>query len=278
VKRRGALLAIALLLAAPPSSAVVVSGGPRATPPAPDPGLANVAVIGGLSGVYLGDGWLLTARHVLAAAHEEKKRDVLLAGQRYQLLPDTTILVGSETEKPDLALVKIDGAPALAAIEISAATPAIGARLVLAGNGPLQEIRPSCRDRAGAVAAASAPGARCGFAWRKTPEGRTNGVQWGANQVASAPALLPGPQGAQTQVFATVFRDGSAGAIDQEAQAGVGDSGGPVFVQRGKRWELAGVMVAASAQSPTAATFGDRTYIADLSRYRAQILRSVGRE
>ena len=80
---------------------------------------------------------------------------------------------------------------------------------------------------------------------------------------------MPGPQGTRTLVFVAVFRD--ADATPFEAQAGVGDSGGPVFVESGKGHALAGVMLGAAAQSPVAAIFGDRTYAADLSVYREGI-------
>ncbi|MCK7510587.1 MAG: hypothetical protein MZV70_45375 [Desulfobacterales bacterium] len=86
---------------------------------------------------------------------------------------------------------------------------------------------------------------------------------------------MPGPGGARTRGFATQFRD--AGGTAREAQAGVGDSGGPVFAREGEREVLAGVMLGVAARSGSAALFGDRTLIADLARYRAEILRAIGR-
>src|SRR5580704_15894094 len=45
----------------------IVAGGDgtqNTTPPADDPGFANVGIRGSGSGIYLGNGWVLTAAHV----------------------------------------------------------------------------------------------------------------------------------------------------------------------------------------------------------------------
>jgi hypothetical protein len=282
--RRAALL-LALVatcawpVAAPPARAVILrstDGAAAASDPARDAALANAAVVAGLSGVYLGRGWLLTARHVLATARSEKKTDVVLGGALLHLRPDTEVPLTGGGGKADLALVRLDAEPALPSLPITSATPAVGTRVVMIGNGPLQETKRTCWDASGREAPAATPGVRCGFKWWKTPEGKTNGVQWGTNQVALADGLLPGPNGARTRVFATVFRDG--GATPREAQAGVGDSGGPVFLQRGHELELAGILLGVSSRAGNAALFGDQTFAADLSVYRSEILQTIGSE
>ena len=277
MKRWPTLIAAWLSLAPFMARAVIVSdGGDDSQAPVPDPGIARVAIIVGLSGVYLGKGWLLTAGHVLAAAKQQKKYDVLLDGHEHQLLPESAVPLTSEDGKADLVLVRIDGDPGLSVLPIAKQMPAIGAQLILAGNGPLQETTRRCWDASGREAQATAPDVRCGFLWRKTPEGRTNGLQWGTNQVASRDEILPGPEGTRTRSFVSVFRSGRP--TPREAQAGVGDSGGPVFVRRGKGFELAGILLGVAAQGKSAAIFGDRSYAADLSGYREEILRVLERE
>ena len=270
--RRWRIAAAACLALAPriAGAVIVAAGAGDSKPPAPDPGVARVAIIAGLSGVYLGNGRVLTAGHVLAAARNQKKGDALIGGHSYPLDLASAVRLESKDGKADLVLVRIEGDPGLPPISISSRTPPIGERLVLAGNGPLQESRRACWDASGRPAPDAQPGVRCGFAWRKTPEGKTNGLQWGTNQVASTGEILPGPEGARTRVFVTLFRDGLP--TPREAQAGVGDSGGPVFVETGAGPELAGILLGVSARSQGAALFGDRTYAADLSAYRGQIL------
>jgi len=279
MKRCALRAAIVLALAATPARAVIVRStgdGAAAEESARDPALSNAAVVAGLSGVYLGKGWILTARHVLGVARAGKRNEVILDGATYHLRLDTEVPLGADGDKADLTLVRIDGERDLPPLAIVSKTPDVGTPVLMIGNGPLQETKRTCWDAAGREAPATTPHVRCGFKWWKTPDGKTNGVQWGTNQVALANGLLPGPNGARTRVFGTVFRD--AGATPREAQAGLGDSGGPVFVQRGKKQELAGILLAVSARASTAALFGDQTFAADLSVYRDAILRTIERK
>ena len=66
--RAATTAAILLLLAAAtlPAQAVIIDSGDgtgNTSAPADDPGWANVGQNAGFSGVYLGDGWILTAQH-----------------------------------------------------------------------------------------------------------------------------------------------------------------------------------------------------------------------
>ncbi len=283
--RRNALaLFVALALVAAPAVAVIVANGDGTVPtgaPTPDPGLHHVAVVTGLSGVYLGDGWILTARHVLTAARNQKKTDVVLGGEPYVLLPQTEKPLSGAAGKPDLALVRIEGGPEMSPPRIARTPPTAGAEAILAGNGPLREKRRTCWNAAGAETPATTTGARCGFRWRKKekPEDPpVNALRWGTSRALPVDGLLPGPQGTRTVVFGMVFRDPAAGGTGYDAQAGVGDSGGPVFVKGPEGFELAGLMLGTSSQIERAAVFGDRTYAADLSAYREEILRGIGAE
>jgi len=178
--------------------------------------------------------------------------------------------------RADLVVVKIDGEPKLKRIAISKQSPPAGARLILVGNGPLRDTARTYWDAAGREVPASSPHVRSGFKWFKDPQRGMNGLHWGTNQVATKDAILPGPQNTRTRAFGTVFRE--EGATPEEAQAGQGDSGGPVFVKAAKGYELAGIMLAISGQHPKAAIFGDQTYSADLAVYRDAILRAIKRK
>lgn len=277
--RRIVLVAAALLVAAAPALAVVVrpseSGAPGAAAP-PDPGLDHLAIVAGLSGVYLGDGWVLTAGHVVTAARNQKKPDARIGTRTFPLELDRVVPLAAGSERADLALVRIGGDPGLPRLEIARETPAVGTDLILVGNGPLQETRRSCWNASGLEQPASAAkpaGGVCGFKWRKTPENQTNGVQWGTNEVAKIGEQVPGPMGTRTRVFVTEFRD--TGATPREAQAGVGDSGGPVFAPSESGHVLAGVMLGIAARSNGVTLFGDRTYVADLAAYREAIVQAM---
>jgi hypothetical protein len=86
-------------------------------------------------------------------------------------------------------------------------------------------------------------------------------VRWGFNSV-SAKFIRPiMTYSFATPGFATQFALGT-----DESQACPGDSGGGVFLfnREARRWELGGVILAVDGQ-PGTATFGDQTYIGDLS-------------
>ncbi len=267
-----------------PAGAVIVAGGDgtgNASAPSPDPGFSRLAIVAGLSGVYLGKGWILTAGHVLTAARNQKRFDVSLDGASYRLLPETAVPLSRGSEPADLVLVRIADGPERPVPEIAARTPARGAQLFLAGNGPRREAAASCWNAAGQPVAKPGPGARCGFAWvqkRKEDDPPMNAAHWGRNVVAEGTAIFPGPKGTRTPVFGTVFRPPAVGAGPDEAQAGVGDSGGPVFVKDGDGWRLAGVMLGASSQLPRASVYGDQTFIADLSQYRESLLAVLAKD
>jgi len=272
--RRAPLLVLLLGLVSAPAGAVLVRLPAGETERGlPGPALTHLAIVAGLSGVYVGDGWILTAGHVAQAARNQKKTEARIGGAPFALRLDTIRRIRAGGSPADLALVRIEGDPGLPALPIVEKTPEPGTPVVMAGNGPLQEPERACWNPAGQPVAKPGPGTLCGYAWRKTPENQTNGVEWGTNQVSSVREAAAGPQGALTRAFATQFRDG--GATPREAQAGVGDSGGPVLVRSGDGWALAGVMLSVAGRSPSAALFGDRTLIADLALYRDAIRREM---
>ena len=83
VGRRGVAALVTALWIPFPAGAVIVAGGDgtgNASAPSPDPGFSRLAIVAGLSGVYLGKGWILTAGHVLTAARNQKRFDVSLDG------------------------------------------------------------------------------------------------------------------------------------------------------------------------------------------------------
>jgi hypothetical protein len=79
------LLLLTLVLSHRASALVLESGGgsTNTSPPADDPGFANVGIRGSTSAVYLGNRWVLTANHVGAG-------DIVFAGVTYLALVSST--------------------------------------------------------------------------------------------------------------------------------------------------------------------------------------------
>ena len=236
----------------PTARALVVQADPEAVTRAPAAGtaFANVGRIGGTTGVYLGDGWVLTAGHVGAG-------ELQLGAERYRAVPGSWVPVrGGGAIAPDLGLFRVDPKPPLPRLEIASLAPKPGDPLLLVGCGVGRGEAFEWDGRVG---------------WRWSQPGV---CRWGKNQIAAV-ELDTATGGASTHVFATLFSEGEP----EEAQAAHGDSGGAGFAARPGGWVLAGIMIAVKTfpgQPAESSVVGDSTHLADLSHYRAEILSIVG--
>jgi hypothetical protein len=248
-----AALIAAVLLVGAPARALVVEADPEDARHAPGRGTGfdHVGHIGGTSGVYVGDGWVLTAAHVGAG-------DLWLEGVRYPAVSDSWVRLRGEAgaAPPDLGLFRVEPAPRLPRLEIARRPPKLADPLLLVGCGLGRgevfewEGRPGWRWAAPAV------------------------CRWGRNQVAAVSIDMQEP-GVATSVFVTLFSEGEP----EEAQAAVGDSGGAGFAPGRGGWVLAGIMISVRSfprQPAQTSVIGNATHLADLSRYRAEIRAAMG--
>ncbi|MBW2267403.1 MAG: trypsin-like peptidase domain-containing protein [Deltaproteobacteria bacterium] len=247
--RRAALLLLLLGIAAPATGILVDTSTPELyeRPPPDDPGWRNVGRRGATSAIYLGKGWVLTARHAAAGAVE-------FDGQTFLPVEASVHWISSPTGglKADLLLFQVTPEPDLPALDLRRQPLHPDGETVMIGYG-LGRGDP----------ALSGPGFRF--------DGR--GVKrWGSNRIAASGVQVRGPKQTLTQCFSMVF---SAGGSAHEAQATVGDSGGAVFLRGPKRWQLAGVLLSISGrpgQSSGEALFGNTTHAADIGAYAPEIL------
>ena len=249
MRERAALIALLLSIASLDANAVLIeNGGPRSNETAPfsEPGWRHVGVGNGLTVVYLGQGWVLSAAHV-------GEIKVAIDGGVYFPIPGSRVVLEHSKGTPsDVVVFRIDPYPAaLPDLAIRDEPVKPGELALLVGHG---------RDRGEALQ--GQPG---GFRWA-----RTKGKRWGTNHVELAELDIPA-FGKTTRSFYTEF---SQGGSPHEAQATPGDSGGPAFTRRDDRWELSGVMWGSggvAGQRPETTPYGSRTFVADLSFYRDQI-------
>jgi hypothetical protein len=243
-------LGFAWLLAAPAGAVLIASGdGTGNTTPPADPAFLNVGVVNGLTGVYLGDGWVLTANHVGTGS-------ITLEGIAHPAVTASSVRLEHAPGSPtDLRLFRLVTDPGLDPLEI--ATPGVtpGRAVVLYGNG---------RNRGSPFTWQGI----AGFYW-----GSAKSLRWGTNEVEDT-GLVIAIGDSTVESFNVLFDDGLP--TEHEANAAVGDSGGGAFVEApGGGYELAGILFAIYGYGgqPTSSTlYGNGTLAADLSYYRDQIL------
>ena len=214
---------------------------------------------GGLTIVYLGEGWVLTASHVGA-------RDVEIEGQPYRKAPGPTVQIyNDDRTEADLIAFRILGnpdLPELPPLEISETTPARGAFAILAGAG--REKGSEKRSLAGALRRI----------WRGRAEA---GPSWGTNTIAGASERVAISNWVTDAIITDYSLVDDLFATPYEAQAVSGDSGGALFVADGDEFVLAGVLFAASDREQYTSE-PSLTFAVDLARYREQILAAIEAE
>ncbi len=221
----------------------------------------HVGTVGMGSGIYLGEGRVLTSAHV--GCFPFRMHD----GSVYQ--PDYAswrFLRNANGSKSDLAIfeVRFDKASKLGQLgTLPLATSHAARPVLLVGTGFTQGAKPIALGSQGKSLAI------LGYHVQAQ-----RSVAWGLNketQVMEAPVATAGTF--STSCFATRFeRNNFAG------QATEGDSGGAGFTYNHQmnRWELSGCIIAVSQQEANV-TFGARTFLGDLGRYAAQIAGEEGR-
>jgi hypothetical protein len=294
---------------APAQALIVASQTGTTSPPVDDPGWDHVTKIG-TNYTYLGDGWVLSARHVgiFTASFESGN---------FSPIPNQNFIVHNPiesglTSETDLRLIRINGDPGLASI-FGANAPFIisqspvpynfgNSEGVFVGHGRSRQANQThwnvVKDGTNWTwneVASACGGSNCYSGYKAaTPDDDTK--RWGKNRLTNAnnytstfsqilPAL-PGETISTRGVLPLKTGDGIvrdvvsyATTFDQsglvnEVQAISGDSGSAMFYKRNGQWELAGIVSAILTfedQPSATAIYGDATAIIDLSYYRDEI-------
>lgn len=242
-------LLLAMVMPLDAASVLIATGDGtgNTTAPAADPGFANVGAIGDLSGVYLRNGWVLTANHVGA-------NSIILLGITHEPIAGSRVrFQNADLSFADLIAYKLQTKPALSDLQITSGAPVFNTLVTLIGNG---------RDRAATTSYSGIDG----WFW-----GSTRSLRWGTNRIAFADEFI-----FDTQSFVTQFDDITGGPPGQhEADLINGDSGGGAFTGSGASAELMGIIFARAplaGQPPGTSIYGDHGVIVDLFAYRSDII------
>ena len=295
----------------PLGQAVIISTGTgNTTAPSDDPGwgyVGRVNTSGSVgSGVYLGgfnrngsySHWVLTASHI----GDGNFTGFTLGDSSYQSVPNSLVQIRNPTSTPDdpfglqtlstytdLAVFQIqvgqtNNLPA-SRMSISATAPALGSEVLGIGLGRNRQATQTAWNSSWS-AEVSLSGTNATYIGWKYGSGSTK--RWGKNRVENIPLTtitnnLGGGDYRDIKVITTDFDESgvtrnSYGAVTDEFQASPGDSGGGLFYKNGSAWELTGIFTTIGRyqnQPNNSVVFGNVTYSANLSLYRANILAAV---
>ena len=277
VEMLAAGLCLAAVMAGSAHAVVIntTTGTGNTSAPANDPGWDNVGVLGIGTGVYVGNGWVLTAGHVGGGS-------IVLNGGTYAMRSGSGITLtnngaAGKTANTDLYMFQlISPPPGLPGVTIASAMASPGDQVTMIGAGRNRGM-PMEWTVTGTTWTPAPPGTgnESGYATQNS-----RSMRWGTNSLTTTGTWVQYPDYTSGDFFAfnTTF---DKGPFSDEAQAVAGDSGGAVFHKNGSVWELSGMILAVGGlpgQQPNPvvyAVFGDTTYAADLSFYRPQILAIV---
>lgn len=203
----------------------------------------NVGQIDRSTGIYLGNGYVLTAAHVGPGPFRTSD------GRTYLDEPGSELYFKNfDLTQADLCLYRVrfrttDPVAAYPSIPLTTMPPRKGTPVILLGGGAGGE-----------------------YSGRRFPWSDDYRVRWGLNSIEKVYSV-PMP----TSRFASFGFGTKFERTGGRCQAAPGDSGGAVFHfnPTAKRWELAGVIVAVDSRFG-AAEFGNQTYIADPALFRRE--------
>lgn len=258
-------LLAAWVLGSPPASALIFAD-PSLEPAEPRPidfpywDHVTQRDYDGPTTIYLGAGWVMTARHV---GHGE----IRLGGQVVPIVRRTPhTLLNFDGSIADAVVFELDpnaDLPELPLLPITTRAPEVGEEVLMIGFGRTAKERIEWGE----------PGSeRTAFTWSARGEKR-----WGTNRVRSIGQWVRHERFRTQSMVLDFSAPESDSVTPHEAAATLGDSGGAIFVHRDPEgWQLAGLITSISGavdRPSNAASIGDVTFAVDLSQYRSEILR-----
>jgi hypothetical protein len=247
--------------------------------PDTDPGWNYVGQMSNGTGVYLGDGWVLTAYQIYQ--HEAGHSSIHL-DQHYDEIAGTTqrIKYNNSGVDADLVMFRINGNPQLYPVDANGQPNLVKIRHARLTGSQLATVIGTGLGREGDAVTVEIGGQT--YKYFNTSKDRVK--QWGTNWMSDYNDSVTPPGGyGTTEALYTMFDDVNR---NEETQPVDKDFGGAAFVKRGLDWELAGIVLAYAAMEgyPSGdlplkdhAVYGTGAIYADLSVYYDQIsaIRSI---
>lgn len=268
------------------AAVVIAGGGPNTSPPLDDPGFAYVGQVGNSSGVYLGNGWVLTANHIGGTFSSFTVGSTTYSS--VNPVPNSSSdnadnfrlhAVGDPSDKIDLRLFRVtvptgSGLSFLSPLKLPTQNLSVGENGVMIGRGRGQT---STSISTWYVDVDTLP-----FTWYTSPvpgvtdaiaQGypvggdSTRAVRWATNSVESLSVQNPVGDGPLDGFFIDFDN------VLNEGLAVIHDSGSPFFIKRGGTWQIVGIAHALytfSGQPANTAIFGNQNFYSNLFAFAPQ--------
>jgi hypothetical protein len=210
--------------------------------PVTDPGWNYVGEMVNGTGVYLGDGWVLTANHVYQA---QAGRSWIELDQHYDEIAGTTqrIKYNDSGVDADLVMFRINGNPQLYPADANGQPNLVKIRHARLSGSQLATIIGTGHGREFESTWGTVEIGGQTYKYFNTSKDRVK--QWGTNWMSDYNDSVTPPGGyGTTEALYTMFDDVNR---NEETQPVDKDSGSAAFVKRGLDWELAGIVLAYAA-------------------------------
>lgn len=190
------------------------------------------------SGIYLGNGYVLTANHVALYSTVE------LGGVTYSIDSSYT---ATQIGTADLKLFRITGAAATSTVHLDIDGVNGTGAVTIVGYGV-------------GSGGATTDGTSSGYLWG---DSTTRDERWGTNTVESSATVVGSTT---TSCWVTTF---DSSAATTEAALTLGDSGGGMFQKVGNTWYLTGIAIGVPYSNES--LYGESNYFAAVSVYSSTI-------
>lgn len=281
--KRAMIVALAVCCGASMTKAVIVGPGDgtaNTTGTGMSSGWNYVGAVGGASGVYLGNGWVLTAVHV--GTITPGATTFTLSGTAYTADSGATRLSNPDSSLADLQMFHVAATPTLTAmpwLSLSSSTPSNGTQIYMVGYGrdPRNTSVTYYSNTTTWPTQGTSTGAQAGgFGY-----GTGNLKRWGTNLVdgtntvdagfGATHVLTANFYGTNNITGLNNFNNNTPGTTS-EAIVSPGDSGGGVFDSGGVLVGMNNYVGTFNLQPADTAVFGNVSDMANISVYRTQIV------
>lgn len=281
---RAIILALAICCSASVTRAVIVGPGAgtgNTTGSGMSSGWDYVGTVGGASGVYLGNGWVLTAFHV--GGISAGSTPFTLSGTTYIADSGATRLTNADSSPADLQMFHLATSPALTLLSLSSSTPSNGTTIYMVGYGrdPRNSSATYYSDTttwAGGSNSLTAAAGGLGY-------GTNNVKRWGTNTIDGTTVAIVKDLGSTSVLTANFYGTtpflaknnyiNNLPGSTYEALVSSGDSGGGVFNSSGVLVGMNNYLSTFVGQPADTAVFGNGSDMADISVYGDKISKIV---